>query len=308
MFYCRRERGVWMWRSFLTANPNTRLINVDGCDFLETVENDKKNGTPGTVKEVWNVDIVEFFRVPDVVFFTISSLSLLFRLRIAQEIQRRLEEVEEKQKELEIRGVSLEKALRGETSEESKEEDELLQEWFELVRERNELRRYEKELLVRAQEMELEDRHARLQQELRDVLAKDGKSGRKPSLLEKSPRVFWSRVEFVFQTVTRVRKKFCTKELFSERCWTLWRRETLWRLCWSRSAKGAGIWVDPPFCSNRGTFRKKPICSSCVFYYFWTICCVIVSRRFFWKCSSHRSSRSTFPSLSPFHSSALSIS
>ncbi|KAK6627168.1 hypothetical protein RUM44_009645 [Polyplax serrata] len=97
----------------------------------------------------------------------------LKRLRIAQEIQRRLEEVEEKQKELEIRGVSLEKALRGETSEESKEEDELLQEWFELVRERNELRRYEKELLVRAQEMELEDRHARLQQELRDVLAKD---------------------------------------------------------------------------------------------------------------------------------------
>lgn len=97
-----------------------------------------------------------------------------FRLRIAQEIQRRLEEVEEKQKELEIRGVTLEKALRGETFEEDKEEEELLQEWFELVRERNELRRYEKELFVRAQEMELEDRHARLQQELRHVLAKDG--------------------------------------------------------------------------------------------------------------------------------------
>ncbi|EEB11753.1 conserved hypothetical protein [Pediculus humanus corporis] len=92
--------------------------------------------------------------------------------RMAQ-IQRRLEEVEEKQKELEVRGVTLEKALRGETTEENKEEEELLQEWFELVRERNELRRYEKELLVRAQEMELEDRHARLQQELRDVLAKD---------------------------------------------------------------------------------------------------------------------------------------
>ena len=99
-------------------------------------------------------------------------------MRIAQEIQRRLEEVEEKQKELEVRGVTLEKALRGETTEENKEEEELLQEWFELVRERNELRRYEKELLVRAQEMELEDRHARLQQELRDVLAKDGNASR----------------------------------------------------------------------------------------------------------------------------------
>lgn len=94
---------------------------------------------------------------------------------MAQEIQRRLEEVEEKQKELEVRGVCLEKALRGETPEEGKEEPELLKEWFELVRERNELRRYEKELLVRAQEMELEDRHARLQQELRDRLSKDGK-------------------------------------------------------------------------------------------------------------------------------------
>ena len=36
------------------------------------------------------------------------------RLRIAQEIQRQLEEVDVKQKELEERGVIVEKALRGE--------------------------------------------------------------------------------------------------------------------------------------------------------------------------------------------------
>lgn len=42
------------------------------------------------------------------------------------------------------------------------------------MRERCELRRYERELMVRAQEMELEDRHARLQHELRESLAKDG--------------------------------------------------------------------------------------------------------------------------------------
>lgn len=36
------------------------------------------------------------------------------RLRIAQEIQRKLEETEVKQRELESRGVSVEKALRGE--------------------------------------------------------------------------------------------------------------------------------------------------------------------------------------------------
>lgn len=93
---------------------------------------------------------------------------------MAQEIQRRLEEVEEKQKELESRGVFLEKALRGEIKEEEKDDTELLKEWFELLRERNELRRYEKELMVRAQEVELEDRHARLQHELKNLLAKDG--------------------------------------------------------------------------------------------------------------------------------------
>lgn len=90
---------------------------------------------------------------------------------MAQEIQRKLEETEVKTRELEKRGVTVEKALRGEDSEHcSKEESELLQEWFDLMRDRTELRRYEKELMVRAQELELEDRHARLQQDLRERL------------------------------------------------------------------------------------------------------------------------------------------
>lgn len=90
---------------------------------------------------------------------------------MAQEIQRKLEETEVKTRELEERGVIVEKALRGEIPEgTSKQESELLQEWFDLMRDRTELRRYEKELTVRAQELELEDRHARLQQELRERL------------------------------------------------------------------------------------------------------------------------------------------
>ncbi|KAK7790107.1 hypothetical protein R5R35_007081 [Gryllus longicercus] len=99
----------------------------------------------------------------------------LKRLRMAQEIQRQLEEVEVKQRELEQRGVKVEKALRGEDEDEAGavDEAELLREWFELVRERSELRRYEHELVVRAEELQLEDRHARLQQELRDRLAND---------------------------------------------------------------------------------------------------------------------------------------
>ncbi|XP_030753710.1 F-actin-monooxygenase Mical-like isoform X2 [Sitophilus oryzae] len=100
-----------------------------------------------------------------------SRQAQLKRHRMAQEIQRKLEETEVKTRELEQRGVRVEKALRGECTEStSKNESDLLQEWFDLMRDKTELRRYEKELIVRAQELELEDRHARLQAELRERL------------------------------------------------------------------------------------------------------------------------------------------
>ena len=96
------------------------------------------------------------------------------RHRMAQEIQRKLEETEVKTKELEQRGVIVEKALRGEIGDgllqDDRDEPEMLKEWFDLMRDRTELRRYERELMVRAQELELEDQHARLQQELREKL------------------------------------------------------------------------------------------------------------------------------------------
>ncbi|XP_078340922.1 uncharacterized protein LOC111104401 isoform X4 [Crassostrea virginica] len=95
------------------------------------------------------------------------------RLRMAQEIQRQLEEVDVKQKELEERGVIVEKALRGEGPDAGKEEAELMQEWFTLVYEKNALVRYESELMVNAQYMELEDRHGRLEQELREKMSID---------------------------------------------------------------------------------------------------------------------------------------
>ncbi|XP_057659597.1 F-actin-monooxygenase Mical isoform X5 [Diorhabda carinulata] len=104
----------------------------------------------------------------------ISRQAQLKRHRMAQEIQRKLEETEVKMKELEDRGVTVEKALRGESiGDTSKDEAELLQEWFDLMRDRTELRRYERELTVRAQELELEDRHSRLQHELRERIEND---------------------------------------------------------------------------------------------------------------------------------------
>ncbi|XP_039287410.1 F-actin-monooxygenase Mical [Nilaparvata lugens] len=73
----------------------------------------------------------------------------LRRLRMAQEIQRQLEEVEVKQRELETQGVQIEKAIRGETSgyklngektaEEMAKEAQILQEMLQIVQRRDEL-------------------------------------------------------------------------------------------------------------------------------------------------------------------------
>ncbi|KAM4819723.1 F-actin-monooxygenase MICAL3 isoform 3-T3 [Thomomys bottae] len=112
----------------------------------------------------------------------------LKRLHRAQIIQRQLEQVEEKQRQLEERGVAVEKALRGEADYwgESyysglidlhlggmgkKDDPKLMQEWFKLVQEKNAMVRYESELMVFARELELEDRQSRLQQELRERMA-----------------------------------------------------------------------------------------------------------------------------------------
>ncbi|RXN10316.1 methionine sulfoxide oxidase mical2b-like isoform X2 [Labeo rohita] len=95
----------------------------------------------------------------------------LKRLHRAQVIQRQLEEVEEKQRALEEKGVALEKTLRGETGDDSTDEATLLQTWFKLVLEKNKLSRYESELMIFAQELELEDTQSRLQQDLRRRMA-----------------------------------------------------------------------------------------------------------------------------------------
>ncbi|XP_071506919.1 uncharacterized protein [Diadema antillarum] len=103
----------------------------------------------------------------------------LKRHRMAQEIQRQLQEVEVKQRELENRGVKAEMALRGEETPEGVDETTLMQEWFSLVNEKNALVRFETELMVQARELELEDRHSQLEQELRQIMAVE--EGRKSS-------------------------------------------------------------------------------------------------------------------------------
>ena len=108
-----------------------------------------------------------------------ARVAQLKRVRRAQEIQRQLEELDVKHKDLEERGVKAEQSLRGETSigdENNMNEGELMQTWFHLLAEKNALVRTEQELLVQAKQLELEDRSARLESELREHLLRDARS------------------------------------------------------------------------------------------------------------------------------------
>ncbi|KAH8354399.1 hypothetical protein KR084_009916, partial [Drosophila pseudotakahashii] len=121
-----------------------------------------------------------------------SRQAELKRLRIAQEIQREQEEIEVQLKDLEARGVLIEKALRGEAQnienlDATKDNDEkLLKELLEIWRNITALkwvnllsypskganvtnfafRKRDEELTIRQQELQLEYRHAQLKEEL----------------------------------------------------------------------------------------------------------------------------------------------
>ena len=100
------------------------------------------------------------------------------RVRKAQEIQRQLEELDVAHRDLEERGVAAEKTLRGENGGGRGEDDEgdMMRAWFKLLAEKNALVRREQELLVQAKHLELEDRSARLEAELREHIMLDSRS------------------------------------------------------------------------------------------------------------------------------------
>jgi len=119
------------------------------------------------------------------------------RLRMAQEVQRQLEELEVRQKELEAQGVAVEKALRGEETGVQPNEKELLDEWMRLVRARSEARREEKLLVIRGQELELEDRHARLQSQLSSLMASTSEGEKGSEQVAKEGRILREMLEIV---------------------------------------------------------------------------------------------------------------
>ncbi|OQR66927.1 hypothetical protein BIW11_13837, partial [Tropilaelaps mercedesae] len=104
----------------------------------------------------------------------------LKRARCGQEIQRKLAEIEVERAGIEGRGVDVEKELRrlsqapaAHLANAAADKDRLTQELFELLRQKNKLNRREQELVIRAKDLELENRHAKLQKEMRERMAID---------------------------------------------------------------------------------------------------------------------------------------
>ncbi|KAM8862351.1 F-actin-monooxygenase mical1 isoform 2-T5 [Spinachia spinachia] len=92
----------------------------------------------------------------------------LQRLRNAQSIQRRLEEIEVTFKDLEDKGVVLERTLRGEAG--SGGSPEMIEHWIQLVHEKNALVSEESDLMVASRQLELEDKQSTLELELRKYM------------------------------------------------------------------------------------------------------------------------------------------
>ncbi|XP_074537830.1 F-actin-monooxygenase mical1 [Halichoeres trimaculatus] len=97
-----------------------------------------------------------------------AKMSELQRLRKAQSIQRRLEEIEVTFKELEDKGVVLERTLRGEAG--SSGSPEMIEQWIQLVHEKNALVSEESDLMVASRQLELEDKQSMLELELRKYM------------------------------------------------------------------------------------------------------------------------------------------
>ncbi|XP_017274751.1 F-actin-monooxygenase mical1 [Kryptolebias marmoratus] len=97
-----------------------------------------------------------------------AKMSEIQRFRKAQSIQRRLEEIEVSYKELEDKGVVLERCLRGESS--NSGTPDTIEQWIQLVHEKNALVSEESDLMVASRQLELEDKHSTLELEYRKYM------------------------------------------------------------------------------------------------------------------------------------------
>ncbi|XP_065141285.1 F-actin-monooxygenase mical1 isoform X2 [Paramisgurnus dabryanus] len=99
-----------------------------------------------------------------------AKMTEIQRFHKAQSIQRRLEEIEVTFKDLEEKGVELERTLRGEAG---SGDSETINNWIDLVHEKNDLLSEESDLMVASRQLELEDKQSMLEMELRRYMEMD---------------------------------------------------------------------------------------------------------------------------------------
>ncbi|XP_026223575.1 F-actin-monooxygenase mical1 [Anabas testudineus] len=121
-----------------------------------------------------------------------AKMSELQRLRKAQSIQRRLEEIEVNFKDLEGKGVVLEQTLRGEEG--SSDSADAIEQWIQLVHEKNALVSEESDLMVASRQLELEDKQSMLELELRKYMEMKDKT---PEQQAEEERILQQMIEVV---------------------------------------------------------------------------------------------------------------
>ncbi|KAL1020609.1 hypothetical protein UPYG_G00002390 [Umbra pygmaea] len=116
------------------------------------------------------------------------------RFHRAQTIQRRLEEIEVTFKELEDKGVVLEQVLRKEEG--GGDSPEMIDQWINLVHQKNALVSEESDLMVASRQLDLEDKQSLLELELRTYMGLDD-SEKTAELEAEEERVLQEMLEVV---------------------------------------------------------------------------------------------------------------